>query len=330
MIITKTPYRISFFGGGSDYPEWFNRFPGEVISSTINKYIYITCRELPHFFKHKYRIVYSKIENVKKIENIQHNAVKSILNFYKIDNGMEIHYDGDLPSRSGMGSSSSFVVGLLKAISTYKNIKISKNLLAKKSIHLERSIMKENVGYQDQIAAAYGGFNSIKLYKNNFSVKKINFHKSFVNNLNQNLLLVYTGINRTAQKIAGSYTKNLQTVNREKIKKILFHVKEAKTIIKKNLTDDFGLLLNETWIEKRKMSKLVSSSKIDFLYKKAIENGALGGKLLGAGGGGFLLFYVPKKNREKFDSSFSNYISLPIKLTNEGSEIIFNENKKKF
>jgi D-glycero-alpha-D-manno-heptose-7-phosphate kinase len=329
MIITKTPYRISFFGGGSDYPEWFDKFDGEVISTTINKYIYITCRELPHFFKHKYRIVYSKIENVKDIKNIQHNAVKTILNYSKINKGLEIHYDGDLPSRSGMGSSSSFVVGLLKAISAYNKKNLSKIDLAKKSIFLERSLMRENVGYQDQIAAAFGGFNLIKFNKKCFEVKKIITENSFEKKLNENLFLLYTGINRTAQKVAKTYTGKLQTANKENIREILNHVNEAKKIIKKNLPDEFGLLLNDTWIQKRQMSKLVSSEKIDFFYKNAIKNGALGGKLLGAGGGGFLLFYVPKKNHQKFNTFFSKHIILPIKLTKQGSEIIFNENYKK-
>ncbi len=179
MIITKTPYRISFFGGGSDYPEWFNKFYGEVISSTINKYLYISCRELPHFFKHKYRIVYSSIENVNEIKKIKHNAVKQLLFYSKIKKGLEIHYDGDLPSRSGMGSSSCFVVGLLKALKYMDNKKISQKELAKISIFLERNVMLENVGYQDQIAASYGGFNNIKFSKNNFKINKILCSKNF-------------------------------------------------------------------------------------------------------------------------------------------------------
>ena len=175
MIITKTPYRISFFGGGSDYPSWYNNRPGKVISTTINKHLYISCRYLPNFFNHKYRIAWSKIEETKNIDQIQHNAVREILKNLKNKRGLEIHYDGDLPARSGMGSSSCFVVGLLKAIYELKNKKVDKKFLAKKSIYLEQEVMKEAVGSQDQVAASYGGFNKIIFSKNNFSVK--NFSK---------------------------------------------------------------------------------------------------------------------------------------------------------
>jgi len=220
MIITKTPYRISFFGGGSDYPEWFDKNQGEVISATINKFIYISCRYLPHFFRHKYRVVYSKIENVKNYNQIKHNAVKQILKYYKVNDGLEIHYDGDLPARSGMGSSSCFVVGLLHALMKLKNKKINSNILSTKSIFLERDLMHENVGFQDQIAASYGGFNSIKFYKKKFQVSKISCSSKFKQKLNKNLFLVYTGISRTAQKIASSYTNNLNKKKRENIKNI--------------------------------------------------------------------------------------------------------------
>jgi len=325
MIITKTPYRISFFGGGSDYPEWFNEHHGEVISSTINKYLYISCRELPHFFKHKFRVVYSKIENVKKISDINHNGVKQLLLHSKIKDGLEIHYDGDLPSRSGMGSSSCFVVGLMNALSKFKDKDISKKKLAQKSIYIERNVMKENVGWQDQIAASYGGFNNIVFKGNTYKVNKIKCKKSFQDNLNKKLFLLYTGKSRTAEKITRSYTNKLKNNKKQNINKILNFVSEAKKIIKDNNTDDFGYLLNETWYQKRELSKIVSSSKIDELYTKGKNNGALGGKLLGAGGGGFLLFYVDTKNKEKFLNAFKKKVIVPIQLSEKGSEIIFNE-----
>ena len=304
MIITKTPYRISFFGGGSDYPEWFNEHHGEVISSTINKYLYISCRELPHFFKHKFRIVYSKIENVKKISDINHNGVKQLLLHSKVKDGLEIHYDGDLPSRSGMGSSSCFVVGLMNALLKFKDKDISKKKLAQESIYIERNVMKENVGWQDQIAASYGGFNNILFKGNTYKVNKIKCKKSFKDNLNKKLFLLYTGKSRTAEKITKSYTNKLKNIKKQNIYKILNFVSEAKKIIKNNNTDDFGYLLNETWYQKRELSKIVSNNKIDELYTKGKNNGALGGKLLGAGGGGFLLFYVNTKNKEKFLNAF--------------------------
>ena len=178
MIITKTPYRISFFGGGSDYPQWYNKYNGLVLSTTIDKHIYISCRFLPSFFKHKYRIVWSKIENVKKINQIKHKAVRGLLNHYKIKNGLEIHYDGDLPARSGMGSSSTFTVGLTKALLEIKKHKLSSLNIAKKAIDFEQNIMGEAVGSQDQIAASLGGFNKISFKKNNkFTVSKIKKQK---------------------------------------------------------------------------------------------------------------------------------------------------------
>tara|TARA_B100001564_G_C20569412_1_gene637613 strand:+ start:33 stop:1013 length:981 start_codon:yes stop_codon:yes gene_type:complete len=325
MIITKTPYRISFFGGGSDYPEWFNEHNGEVISSTINKYLYISCRELPHFFRHKFRVVYSKIENVKKISEINHNGVKQLLLHSKIKDGLEIHYDGDLPSRSGMGSSSCFIVGLMNALLRFQDQDISKKKLAQESIHIERNVMKENVGWQDQIAASYGGFNNIVFKENGYKVNKIICKKSFKDNLNKKLFLLYTGKSRTAEKITRSYTNKLKNKKKQNINKILNFVSEAKKIIKNNNTDDFGYLLNETWYQKRELSKTVSNHKIDELYIKGKKNGALGGKLLGAGGGGFLLFYVDLKNKDKFLNAFKNDVIVPIKLSEKGSEIIFDE-----
>ena len=325
MIITKTPYRISFFGGGSDYPEWFSKNYGEVISTTVDKYIYITCRELPNFFSHKYRVVYSNIELVKNISKIKHNAVKNILLESNITKGLEIHYDGDLPSRSGMGSSSCFVVGLLNAINVLQNKKISKKVLAKRSIYLERDIMKENVGLQDQIAATYGGFNNISFNHKGFVVRKIKCSSKFKSQLNKNLLLVYTGVARTAEKIANTYIGQLKLNKSKNIKEILSIVDQAKKIITKGNADDFGDLLNKTWYQKRQLSKSVSTSNIDEMYNLGIKNGALGGKLLGAGGGGFILFYVKKNHHEKIKRVFNKSVVLPIVLTEKGSEVIFNE-----
>ena len=325
MIITKTPYRISFFGGGSDYPEWFNKHYGEVISSTINKYLYISCRELPHFFRHKYRIVYSVIENVSDINKIKHNAVKQLLSYSKIKKGLEIHYDGDLPSRSGMGSSSCFVVGLLKALSFMKNEKLKNKDLAKKSIFLERNVMFENVGFQDQVAAAYGGFNNIQFSKNTFKVRKIKCSKKFIGNLNENLLLVYTGKARTAEKIVKTFVDKLSKNKKQNIQRILKNVDQAKKIIRSNNIDDFGYLLNETWLQKRELSKNVTNNKIDYIYEKGIKSGALGGKLLGAGGGGFVMFYVKKNKKDNFYKSFKQNVIVPIKLSDTGSEVIFYE-----
>ena len=322
MIISKTPYRISFFGGGSDYPNWFNRYTGKVLSTTINKHIYISCRFLPNFFDHKYRIVWSKIENVKNVNQIEHLAVKNLLKHLKFNKGLEIHYDGDLPARSGMGSSSCFTVGLMKALEEIKERNISKKYLAQKSIYFEQKIMNEIVGSQDQIAASYGGFNKITFKKNNFRLKKIKNNKS-IQKLENNLVLIYTGINRTAHKIAASYTKKLTTEKKIYINKIISLVDEGEKLINSGSIDGFGELLNNAWYLKKKLSNSITNKKIDQLYQLLIKNGAVGGKLLGAGGGGFLLMYVENKFRKKFLKKLPNLINIPFKFSSEGSKIIF-------
>mgnify|MGYP001196551100 FL=1 len=296
MIITKTPYRISFFGGGSDYPEWYKKFGGSVLSTTIDKHIYISCRLLPQFFNHKYRIVWSKIENVKKINQIQHRSVKNLLKYNKVKSGLEIHYDGDLPAKSGMGSSSSFSVGLMQALLKLKKKKISQLNLAKKTIFFEQNIMKETVGSQDQIAASIGGFNKIKFLKNEkIVIKKITSKN--LQKLNSNLLLLYTGIQRDAHTIANNYVHKLSNQKEKNIRKIIQYVNLGEQFIQSGNLDDFGRLLHETWMQKKELSSTISNNKIDQLYSQFIKNGALGGKLLGAGGGGFLLLYI--KNTKK-------------------------------
>ncbi len=324
MIISKTPYRISFFGGGSDYPNWFNKYTGKVLSTTINKHIYLSCRYLPNFFEHKYRIVWSKIENVKKINQIKHLAVKNLLQYLKFKQGIEIHYDGDLPARSGMGSSSCFTVGLLKALEEIKKRNISKINLAKKSIFFEQKIMNEVVGSQDQIAASYGGFNKITFNKNSFNIKKIK-NTNNVKKLENNLILIYTGIHRTAHKIAAGYNKKLASEKKIYIDKIISLVDEGEKLIKTGDINDFGELLNEAWHLKKKLSNSITNNKIDYLYTLLLENGATGGKLLGAGGGGFLLMYIKKKYRKKFLNKFPKLINVPFNFTNEGSKIIFKD-----
>ena len=330
MIISKTPYRISFFGGGSDYPSWYINNGGKILSTTINKFIYISCRNLPPFFSHKYRIVWSKLEMVNKINQIDHKPIRKMLDYYKIKNGLEIHYDGDLPARSGMGSSSVFVVGLLNLMNSLKGKNFTKEDLAKKSIFFEQKILKENVGSQDQIAVSYGGFNKIIFKKGgNFNVSKVSVSKKIINNLNRNLLLVYTGITRNAHDIAKDYINKLERSKSNHILKILSFVDEAENILKKGDLNAFGKLLHESWIEKKSLSAHISNSNIDDIYNLALKNGALGGKLLGAGGGGFFLFYVPQKKQKRFLKSLKKRIIIPFKFNNEGSEIMFNKHDDK-
>ena len=329
MIISKTPYRISFFGGGTDYPSWYKKRGGFVISASIDKYIYISCRTLPPFFNHKYRIVWSHIETVKQLNQIKHKPVREMIKKYKIKDGLEIHYDGDLPARSGMGSSSVFVVGLMNLFYNFKKKKISRKNLAKNSIHFEQKILKEVVGSQDQIAAAYGGFNKIIFRKNgNFRVHTISIKSKTIKKLNKSLLLVYTGYKRTAHHIAKNYVDKLQTSKKEYILKISNYATMAEKALKKGQLDKFGKLLNDAWIEKKKLSMSITNPAIDKIYNMAIRNGALGGKLLGAGGGGFFIFYVPYLKQKKFIKKFRKFITIPFKFTTEGSKILFNKIKK--
>ena len=329
MIISKTPYRISFFGGGTDYPSWYIKKGGSVISATIDKYIYISLRKLPPFFNHKYRIVWSRIETVKKLRQIKHKVVREMINKYKIKEGLEIHYDGDLPARSGMGSSSVFVVGLMNLFNHFNNKNIKKKKLADDSLYFEQKILKEVVGSQDQVAAAYGGFNKIYFKKNGgFRVEPISIKLKVIKKLNKNLLLVYTGYKRTAHQIAKSYVNKLKTSKREYILKISDYAKKAERALKNGKIDEFGKLLNEAWIEKKKLSPSITNPGINKIYDMAIKKGALGGKLLGAGGGGFFIFYVPYFKQKSFIKYFNKYITVPFKFTSEGSRIIFNKLKK--
>ncbi len=323
MIISKTPYRISFFGGGSDYPTWYKANGGAVISSTIDKYIYISCRELPPFFKHKYRIVWSLLESVKKIDHIKHSAVREMLKYYKIKNGMEIHYDGDLPARSGMGSSSVFVVGLMNVLNSFKNKTINKKKLAINSINFEQKILREVVGSQDQIAASYGGFNKI-IFKpdGSFIVNPIKVNKKTIVKLNKNLLLIYTGLPRTAHNIAKTYVEKLKNYKKKNILKILNLVDLAEKALKNDDLNLFAELLHESWLEKKSLGTLISNSKINDIYNHAIKKGALGGKLLGAGGGGFFIFFVPLEKQKNFINSFKNLIHIPFNFSYEGSKLI--------
>jgi D-glycero-alpha-D-manno-heptose-7-phosphate kinase len=325
MIISKTPFRISFFGGGSDYPEWYKQFGGEVISTTVNKYLYISIRKLLKFYKHKYRILYSKDESVNSINEIKHKPVREILKYFKIKNGIELHYDADLPARSGIGSSSAFVVGLLQNLLTMKKEKIDKNILATKSIFLETEILKEVVGSQDQVACTYGGFNNIKFLKDgSFLVKEIDITLEKKKFLEENIFLAYSAIQRTAQVVVKSFVKDLTSKKIKEIQNINLILQDAKKILKSKNLSLFGDLLNESWMIKKSLSSKISNKKIDELYNFAIKSGASGGKLLGAGGGGFFVFYVNKEKQKKFLDNMKKVIVFPIKFDSEGSQIIAN------
>mgnify|MGYP000871667230 CR=1 FL=1 len=324
MIISKTPYRISFFGGGTDYPSWFKENKGKILSTTINKYVYLSLRDLGPYFNYKHRIIWSKVENVNNANFIQHNVVREMIKYFKIKDGVEIHYQGDLPARSGMGSSSSFVVGLMNAFLVKKGIRLSKLDLAKKSILFEHKILKEIVGIQDQVSATYGGLNRLDIEKNGaFKVKKFKIDKQ-VKKLDQNLVLLFTGIHRTANEIAGQYVYKLTKNKIMEMNEINSQVQEAEHLLLKNKFDDFGRLLDEGWKLKKSLSKVISNKKIDNLYEFAMNNGALGGKLLGAGGGGFILLYIPQQKQKKFFKKIKHVLNVPFNFSDEKSQIILN------
>lgn len=322
MIITKTPYRISFFGGGTDYPTWYKENGGAFLSTTINKFIFLTLKKINFSEENTYRVIWSKIERTNNLKKINHKVVREMIQHFKYRKGMDIYYCGDLPAKSGMGSSSSFVVGLYNLFTKLKNKNITKKELAKNSIFFEQKILKENVGIQDQISAAYGGFNKVNISKNgNFNVEKINLNND-LRVLNKNLILIYTGINRTASDIASKYIFDL---NKKKIemKEIFSHVDEATNLIKKKKFDEFGKLLHEGWKVKKSLSKIITNNKIDELYEFSLKNGALGGKVLGAGGGGFLLLYVKKNTINNFLKNKKIKI-IPFNFSQAGSEVVLN------
>jgi D-glycero-alpha-D-manno-heptose-7-phosphate kinase len=326
MIISRTPYRISFFGGGTDYPGWYREHGGSVLASTIDKYCYLTCRYLPPFFEHKTRLVYSQIESCVSNGDISHPSVRELLQYLEIDRGLEIHHDGDLPARSGMGSSSAFTVGLLHALYALKGQMCHKQQLALEAIHVEQELLKETVGSQDQVMAAYGGLKHVNFLPNGeISVRPLTLSQDRISELNSNLMLFYTGIIRTASDVAKSYVDDIQSKRRQlRIMKDL--VDESLEILNGDQSlDGFGHLLHEAWLTKRSLSSKVSSPEIDGLFDKAMEAGALGGKLTGAGGGGFLLLFVPPDKQDDVKQTLNNLIHVPFNFEPSGSQIIFYE-----
>jgi D-glycero-alpha-D-manno-heptose-7-phosphate kinase len=324
MIISRTPYRISFFGGGTDYPSWYKKHGGSVLATTIDKYCYITCRYLPPFFDHKSRIVYSRIENCRSIDEIQHPAVREILRFLGIDRGVEIHHDGDLPARSGMGSSSAFTVGLLNALYALQGIMPTKHQLTMESIYIEQHIIKETVGSQDQVLAAHGGFNHIQFLQNGeIAVRPVILQADRVRELNDHLMLLYTGIKRTAAQVAESYVPELESKRRQlRIMKDL--VEESLALLNSggDITG-FGELMHEGWMAKRSLSDSIAGGELDRIYAAARRAGAVGGKITGAGGGGFILLFVPPERRSAVREALSTLIHVPFAFECSGSQIVY-------
>jgi len=324
LIITKTPFRISFFGGGTDHPSWFKEHGGRVLATTFDKYCYISIRHLPPFFEHKYRVVYSIIENVSNISEINHPAVREVLNYYKNINGLEIHHDGDLPARSGLGSSSSFTVGMINAMNALEGIYKSPYELASAAIHIEQDLIKECVGSQDQISAAYGGFNEIEFYNDgSFSVQPILINQERRKNLNNHLMLFFTGVSRFSSEIAKSQLENMKNCHSQ-MREIQGMVGEGLSILTNDNSslDEFGFLLNDAWKMKSSLSRDITNSGIDDIYDIAIKNGAIGGKILGAGGGGFMLFFVKPQDQNKVKNALKSLTYVPFSFENTGSKVV--------
>ncbi len=326
MIISRTPFRISFFGGGTDYPAWYKQHGGAVLATTIDKYCYITCRFLPPFFEHKSRIIYSKMEYVQDADEIKHPSVRATLKFMNIARGVEIHHDGDLPARTGLGSSSAFTVGLLHVLYALKGFIPRRMQLAKDAIHIEQEILRENVGAQDQVLAAIGGFNCIEFGgSNHMHYRKVTITNEKLQLFQNHLMLFFTGLARTASEIAAGQIQNVSRRKKE-LKAMHQMVDEAISILSgKNDFLAFGRLLDESWRLKRNLSSKISTPYIDDIYDLALKSGAIGGKLLGAGGGGFILFFVRPQEQAKVKEALRHLLYVPFRFDNLGSQIIFYE-----
>ncbi len=331
MIITRTPFRISFFGGGTDYPIWYKENGGSVLSTSINKYCYLTCRYLPPFFPHKHRIVYSKTELPNRIAEIDHPSVRETLRFLKWKKGIDIMYYGDLPHMSGMGSSSSFTVGLLHALYGLRGEIKTKRQLALEAIHIEQNLIKESVGSQDQTVAAFGGFNKIEFGgPQTTTVTPLTIAPGKKQILQNHLIMFFTGFSRKASEIAKEQIK--KTPEKEKELKIMGQMVDKAINILNSRTNisEFGRLLHESWMIKKSLTSKVSSPEIDQIYQTGLSAGALGGKLLGAGGGGFILFFAKPEIHPKLKEKFKKLVQVPFTFENFGSQIIYYSPSKHF
>ncbi len=325
MIITRTPFRISFFGGGTDYPAFYEEHGGTVLSTSINKYCYVICRYLPPFFDYNYRIRYRKQEEVQSIPEIKHPSVRECLSFVNLDRGVEIQHNADLPAMSGLGSSSAFTVGLLNALHALKGKMTTKRQLALDAIHVEQDRIKENIGSQDQTIAAFGGFNKIEFGgPQKIMVHPVTIDQDKLDTLQNHLMLFFTGFPRNASEIAGEQIRKTPEKKTE-LKAMMEMVEEALNTLNgsQNRLNDFGKLLHETWKIKRSLTPHITNSLIDEIYEAGLEAGASGGKLLGAGGGGFILFFVKPEVQHNVKEKLKKLLYVPFNFENLGSQIIY-------
>lgn len=323
MVIAKTPFRISFFGGGTDYPEFYLEHGGSVISTTIDKYCYVTARHIPHFFDYTSQIAYSKTESVNSIDEIEHPAVRETMRFLDMRN-LRVGYDADLPARAGLGSSSSFVVGMLNGFYALKGKYVDKKKLADDAIYIERTLCKESGGIQDQIAVSFGGLNRIDFGATGYRVCPVIMKPYRMRQLNENLMLFFTGFSRISAEIASRQKE--ETKNRtSELKHMLSLVTDAEKVLVDKYCDlnEFGRLLDETWQLKKRLTSKISTGAIDLIYEKAKRAGATGGKLLGAGGGGFILFYVEKERQKAVTEALGDLMQIPFRFEDGGSRIMY-------
>lgn len=324
MIITRTPFRISFFGGGTDYPAWYQDQEGMVLSTTINKYCHITCRYLPPYFNYKYLLRYYHREEASAIDEIRHPSVRECLRYLNMNSGIEMVHTGDIPAQAGMGSSSAFTVGLLTALYALTGRMATKRQIAREALHIEQNIIGENVGSQDQVAAAFGGFNKIEFGgERGFYVSPLTLGPEKIELLHSHLMLYFTGLSRNASEIAGEQIKKTRQKKAE-LEMLRQMVCEAVSILygRPENIHEFGKLMHESWLIKRSITRLITTDRIDSLYQAALDSGALGGKLLGAGGGGFLLLFVPPENQPRVKERLKNSLHVPFNFENLGSQIV--------
>lgn len=327
MILTRTPLRISFFGGGTDYPVWFRQHGGAVLATAIDKYSYVSCRRLPPFFEHHTRVSYQRVESVRSNDAIEQPIVRSCLQYLAIDDGLEIHYDTDLPGRTGLGSSSAFTVGMLQALRAYRNRLQTREELARDAIRVEQEVLGDTVGVQDQITAAYGGFNVIEFFQDGgFRVQPVCAAEERLEALERCLVLCFTGVVRTASEIASHQVRDTPSRAAE-LRQMQAMVGEGLSILldPREPIEQFGRLLHRAWQLKRTLTDRISTPAVDRIYDAGRDAGALGGKLLGAGGGGFVLFFVTPEVRARFDEQMRGLLQVPFRFSRQGCHVVLYE-----
>lgn len=327
MIISRTPFRISFFGGGTDYPAWYEQHGGAVVAASINRYCYISCRHLPPFFPHRFRIAYSQLETATAVEDIRHPAVRACLQFLKINEGLEIHHDSDLPKQTGLGTSSAFAVGLLNSLHQLLGQNVPPMQLALEAIHVERVLCKERVGSQDQVTAAIGGINRLDfLPDGRITATALKLPSDRLSAFEKHLMLYFTGFSRFASEVVVEQLTNMPRKEKE-LHTLRAMVDEAIAILCDQACSlkKFGELLHEGWQLKRSLSSRISNDTIDSIYQTARQAGALGGKICGAGGGGFMLLFAEPEKQPAVETALRNYLRVPFAVDFKGTQIIFKE-----